>query len=737
MIYKDIPLKLCRKMMAVAAGSGEDFIRTLDEIFSNDLDMDFLVIGRLDNDGGHIRSTSLFIDHQHCENLTYSVEGTPCERMIKVGKPSVVPSSLKKHFPSHGVFYQDAECYFGMPLFSSTGQLEGLMAVLGRRKAKNPEVIQAVLKFFAARVAVEMDRRTLKEKLLAQRRRSQAILDAVPFPIFFKNEKGVYTGCNTDFERFIGLDRNKIIGQTVYGVSPEEFAAVYHEADQALFRQGGSQSYETAVRYADGSNREVLFQKAVFKNPDGVTGGIVGTMIDITARKEAEKVARYLSHFDPLTNLPNQVLFTDRINMKIAASHRVNKSFALFCLDLDHFKKINNAFGHLRGDQILQMFAKRLTAFLHENDTISRMGGDSFNLLIPDIDQESTAAQLAKRLLEVVSRPFTVDEQEVVINASLGISIYPHDGADAHTLLKNADTALQQAKEKGRNTLQFFASEMNTRAEERMLTEGQLRKALAKNEFVLHYQPQVDAATLKVIGIEALVRWQHPTRGLLFPANFISLAEETGLIIPLGEWVLRTACIQGRKWQDEGAPPWRIGVNLSPRQFQQPELYDSIRHILSETGFKPKHLSLEITESVIMKDVDHAIQTLARLKKIGVHISVDDFGTGYSSLSYLKHLPIDMLKIDRSFVMEIPASPDDMAIVTAVISMAHNLNIKVLAEGVQSDDQKTFLQASRCDELQGYFFSHPLDAEALQQMNEGAGCGEAAPIEITQCAFAR
>jgi predicted signal transduction protein with EAL and GGDEF domain len=383
------------------------------------------------------------------------------------------------------------------------------------------------------------------------------------------------------------------------------------------------------------------------------------------------------------------------------------------------------------------MFAKRLTAFLHENDTISRMGGDSFNLLIPDIDQESTAAQLAKRLLEVVSRPFTVDEQEVVINASLGISIYPHDGADAHTLLKNADTALQQAKEKGRNTLQFFAAEMNTRAEERMLTEGQLRKALAKNEFVLHYQPQVDAATLKVIGIEALVRWQHPTRGLLFPASFISLAEETGLIIPLGEWVLRTACIQGRKWQDEGAPPWRIGVNLSPRQFQQPELYDSIRHILSETGFKPKHLSLEITESVIMKDVDHAIQTLARLKKIGAHISVDDFGTGYSSLSYLKHLPIDMLKIDRSFVMEIPASPDDMAIVTAVISMAHNLNIKVLAEGVQSDDQKTFLQASRCDELQGYFFSHPLDAEALQQMNEGAGCGEAAPIEITQCAFAR
>jgi EAL domain-containing protein (putative c-di-GMP-specific phosphodiesterase class I) len=366
------------------------------------------------------------------------------------------------------------------------------------------------------------------------------------------------------------------------------------------------------------------------------------------------------------------------------------------------------------------------------------MGGDSFNLMMPDINQESTASQLAHRILEVVSQPFTIDEQEVVINASLGISIYPHDGADAHTLLKNADTALQQAKEKGRNTLQFFASEMNTRAEERLLTEGQLRKALSKDEFTLHYQPQIEAASLKVIGVEALVRWQHPTRGLLFPNHFISLAEETGLIIPLGEWVLRTACLQARKWQDAGIAPWRIGVNLSPRQFQQRDLYEMIHRILSETGLKPKYLSLEITEGVIMKDVDHAIETLARLKKIGVHISIDDFGTGYSSLSYLKHLPIDMLKIDRSFVMEIPASPDDMAIVTAVISMAHSLNIKVLAEGVQSGEQKTFLQASRCDELQGYFFSHPMEADALPKMNyKGAECSEIAPIWLDKWVSAR
>lgn len=736
MIPRGLPLELDCKIQAVAEEAGENFMRALGETFTNDLGMDFFIVGRLTEDGAHLRSTSLFIDHRPCDNLTYPLDRTPCERIVDRKEPCVFYPSIIRQFPSHRAFYREAECYFGVPLFSSRGQLQGLMAVMARKTAKNSDLVQGVLEFFAARVGVEMERQILEEKLSSQSRLSQTILDAIPSPIFFKDENGVYTGCNKAFEHFLGLDREKILGQTVYGVSPVEFAAVYHEADQALFRQGGDQSYETSVRYADGSRREVLFQKAVFKKPDGGMGGLVGTMIDITARKKAEKVAHYLSHFDPLTNLPNQVLFTDRINVEIAASHRLNKSFALFCLDLDHFKKINNAFGHPRGDLILQLFAKRLTAFLHENDTLSRMGGDSFNLLMPAIDRESTAAQVAQRLLEMVSRPFSINEQEVVINASLGISIYPHDGADAQTLLKNADTALQQAKEKGRNNFQFFASEMNTRAEERLFTEGQLRKALSNNEFALHYQPQVDAASLKVIGVEALVRWQHPTRGLLFPNHFISLAEETGLIIPLGEWVLRTACIQARKWQDAGIPPWRMGVNLSPRQFQQPDLYDTIHRILAETGLKPKYLSLEITEGVIMKDVDHAIQTLARLKKIGVHISIDDFGTGYSSLSYLKHLPIDMLKIDRSFVMEIPASPDDMAIVTAVISMAHNLHIKVLAEGVQSGEQKNFLQASRCDELQGYFFGHPLEADALGKRNcTGADYGENEPIWIHQLKY--
>jgi diguanylate cyclase (GGDEF)-like protein/PAS domain S-box-containing protein len=727
-----LPLHLLKAIQSVAKTTGEDFLRSLAEVFSDVLGMDFFFVGKTTDDPQNCTSAVLSMDGQSCDNVQYTVTQTPCEHVLRGAKPCSFPSSLKQQFPHGRSFYRrDAESYFGVPLFDSKGALLGLMATAARRPLGDTLALESVLNFFAARVGAELERLQIEEKLLAQRRFTQTILDAIPSPIFFKDGAGVYIGCNRAFESFIGLPREKILGETVYGIAPEDLANIYHDADQELLRRGGTQNYETSVRHANGDRREVLFQKAVFGNPDGSVGGLVGSMLDITERKKAEEVARYLSHFDPLTNLPNQVLFTDRLNMEIANSHRLNKRFAIFCLDLDHFKKINNAFGHARADHILRKFAKRLSAFLRQNDTVSRMGGDSFNLLLPDIDQENSSAKIAKRLLEILRQPFSIDDQEIFVNASLGISIYPHDGIDAQTLLKNADTALQLAKEKGRNTLRFFAPEMNARAEERMLTECQLRKALANNEFVLHYQPQVDAETLKMVGVEALVRWRHPSRGLLLPAHFIDLAEETGLIVPLGEWVLRTACAQGRAWRESGLSPLRIGVNLSPRQFQQADLYGTIHEILMETGLKPRHLSLEITEGVVMKDVDHAIQTLARLKQLGVHLSIDDFGTGYSSLSYLKNLPIDMLKIDRSFVMDIPSMPDDMAIVTAVITLAHNLNLKVLAEGVQNDAQKTFLQANRCDELQGYLFGHPVEAKEIRQLKcQSVECGNLAPLWI-------
>jgi diguanylate cyclase (GGDEF)-like protein/PAS domain S-box-containing protein len=550
-----------------------------------------------------------------------------------------------------------------------------------------------------------------KAEMLRQSWLLQTVINAIPAPIYYKDDAGIYLGCNEAFERFIGLSRDQIIGQSVYGVAPRDLADVYSEADQALFCRGGSQSYETSVVYADGSRREVLFYKAVFPRRDGRLGGLVGTMVDITERKDAEAKARYLAHFDPLTDLPNHVLFTDRINLAIAHAHRLDQRFTIFCLDLDHFKKINNAYGHPQGDKLLKKVGDRIFACLREDDTVARMGGDSFNLLLPQIGSEERAAKVAQKVLDSLKLPFDLDDRNIFVTASIGVALYPYDGQDASTLLKNADIALQRAKERGRNSHYFFDPAMNIRAEEQMALELQLRRAVEGNEFTLHFQPQVDTVSGRLIGAEALVRWCHPEMGLVMPDRFIPLAEQTGLIIQLGEWVLRSCCLQAREWQQAGQAPLRMAVNISPRQFQRPDLCREIDAILKETGLDPECLGIEVTESVIMQDVDHAIETLVRLKDLGVHLAIDDFGTGYSSLSYLKRFPIDLLKIDRSFIMDIPAIPDDIAIVSAVIAMAHQLNIKVLAEGVQSIEQRDFLLSHRCDELQGYLFARPLPAD--------------------------
>lgn len=718
MISSSPPHSLYRTVQKISEAAGQEFLHRLTQMFAENFKMDCFLVGRLSEDSEKINTLIVFDRNREVENVSYPLPGTPCETVCASREIQIYSKNLSRDFPLSFPFdFTAYESYCGIPLIDTRGNLLGLMAVLSRRPLSRQSSIEAMMRFFAARVAGELERLKTEETLLEQLRFSQTVLDAIPAPIFYKDEQGRYLGCNEAFEEFIGYPRKKIVGKTVFDVAPKDLAHVYQQADLDLLQRGGTQTYETAVVAADGECREVLFQKAVFSRKDGKTGGLVGTMLDITARKIAEREAEYLTHFDPLTNLPNQVLLIDRLNMEIANSYRQGKKLALLCIDLDHFKKVNNAFGHARGDEILQRFAKRMSAFLRENDTISRMGGDSFNLLIPDITHEGKVAQIAKRLLEAIRQPFLIENHEVFLHASIGIAIYPNDGNRAETLLKHADLALSQAKEKGRDHHQFFADEMNFRAEERIVTECQLRKALDRAEFTLHYQPQVDSRTMKICGVEALVRWQHPTKGLLLPNHFITLAEETGLIVPLGQWVLKAACRQAKAWQEMGLPPFRIAVNLSPKQFQQTDLYENIRQILLETGLEPTCLDLEITESAVMTNIDHAIQILTRLKSLGICLSIDDFGTGYSSLNYLKSLPIDTLKIDRSFVMEIPKAEDDMAIVSAVISMAHNLNLKVLAEGVQSIAQRDFLLSNHCDELQGYLFGRPLDATQFQNLD--------------------
>ncbi len=453
--------------------------------------------------------------------------------------------------------------------------------------------------------------------------------------------------------------------------------------------------------------------------PDGSLLAGVGTTQDITDRKNYEAQLEKLANHDALTGLANRNLLGDRMEQSIAHAHRAGLWIATMLLDLDRFKLINDSLGHAAGDALLQEVAKRLSQCVRPGDTVARLGGDEFMVVMADMASENDAAILVRNLLNVVMQPIMAAGHEVIITASIGVSVYPRDGEVSSILFQNADVAMYRAKELGRNGFQFYAPEMNTRMLERLELEYELRRALERGELELHYQPQVNLAHGHVVGAEALIRWNHPVAGRISPADFIPLAEETGLIVPIGEWIIDEACRQLKAWQNQGYPNITVAVNLSARQFQQENLADVVAQALRVNGVQAQYLELEVTESAIMVNPEKTIAILGDMKKIGVHISLDDFGTGYSSLNYLKRFPIDSLKIDQSFVRDITSDPDDAAIARMVIALAHSLKQKVIAEGVETEAQLKFLQQQRCDEMQGYFFSRPLPAEAFAALLQG------------------
>jgi diguanylate cyclase (GGDEF)-like protein len=430
-----------------------------------------------------------------------------------------------------------------------------------------------------------------------------------------------------------------------------------------------------------------------------------------TMESAALAMARQMAHsaeHDFLTGLPNRMLLNDRVGQAIALARRHTRKVAVLFLDLDGFKHINDSLGHPVGDKLLESVAKRLVDCIRGSDSVSRQGGDEFVVLLLDLEHAEDAAVTARRMLDAVALPHCIDQHDLHVTASIGVSVYPDDGLDADTLIKNADTAMYQAKENGRRSFQFFKPAMNVRAVERQFIEEGLRRALERRELVLHYQPKVNLMTGAIAGAEALLRWTHPTRGPIAPADFIPVAEECGLILPIGAWVLREACAQTRTWMDAGLPVMSMAVNVSAMEFRDKNFLDGLFAILRETGLDPRFLELELTESVLMKRAEFTASILQTLRKRGVQVAVDDFGTGYSSLSYLRKFPVDALKIDQSFVRQISTSGDDTTIVKAVIGMARSLKLRVIAEGVETLEEVAFLRAYRCEEAQGYYFSRPV-----------------------------
>jgi diguanylate cyclase (GGDEF)-like protein len=488
---------------------------------------------------------------------------------------------------------------------------------------------------------------------------------------------------------------------------------------------GKTYNIDHRILLPNGGEKVVHAEAEISRDENGLPIWMAGIMQDITERKQAEAQIYNLAYFDSLTGLPNRLLFKEHLAHALAHAFRTKRVAAILFLDLDRFKYINDTLGHSIGDKLLQGVAERLLVCVRRSDvvgrdeggdidsSVARLGGDEFTVLLSDISSAQDAARVSQRIINAVAQPFNLDNHEVIITTSIGISLFPNDGNDIVTLIKNADTAMYHAKDLGRNNFQFYTQSMNSTTLERLALENHLRKALERKEFILYYQPQFDVLTERIIGVEALVRWKHRELGMVSPAEFIPLAEETGLIIQIDEWVMHTACEQMKRWQEEGLPDITMSVNLSGQHFIRENLLETVSGIIKETGLDPRFLELELTESVVMKNAKETVSTLRSLKDMGLHIAIDDFGTGYSSLSYLKRFPLDTLKIDRSFVQEITTDSDSAAITKAIIAMGHSLKLRVLAEGVETEEQLAFLRDHGCHALQGFLFSKPIPCDEL------------------------
>ncbi len=549
-----------------------------------------------------------------------------------------------------------------------------------------------------------------------------AIVRAMPDMIFLLHRDGTFLDYKNGYGTKPFVGPGEFLGRTIAEILPAEVAGILVPAIGRALDQGELQSTHYQLPMADGIHH---YEARIA--PSGADA-VVAVVRDITSLKLNEEKIRRLAYFDPLTGMPNRLHFIERVDRELLRARRENRQLALLFLDLDGFKRINDTLGHSTGDFLLQSVAERLKEKLRASDIVeragpdefslhfARLGGDEFTIVLPDIEDVTVVTLIAQRVQAMLNLPFNIGGKAITITASIGIAVFPEDGGDAATLLKHADTAMYHAKDEGRNNWQMYSRTLTSKAMARLSVENDLRKGLERNEFHLVYQPQVLAQNGKIVGMEALIRWQHPGRSLVLPAEFIPVAEESGLIVPMGTWVIQAACRQLREWQRSGVTTPRVAVNLSARQLRAPGFIDSVAVIIAETGVSADLLELELTESILMDPDTHRIDELHRLRALGVHFSIDDFGTGYSSMAYVKRLPIGSLKIDQSFVRGLPDSTNDAGITTAIMAMARSLELDVIAEGVETSAQRAFLRKVQCPKLQGFLFSPPVPAEKMEQL---------------------
>lgn len=550
-------------------------------------------------------------------------------------------------------------------------------------------------------------------ELMATHQRLASMFADSPLAIIARDRNHIVTDWNPAAEKMFGWSAAEAIGHPLPFV-PKDKQREYENFNARLKKGEPIPQLELVREKRDGAPIHINLSLALQLDQSGELESYLAFITDITERKAAEKRIEFLAYHDPLTELPNRLLLKDRFDQAVAHAQRAGLRVGLLFIDLDRFKTINDTLGHDTGDALLKEIAKRVTSCVRGTDTVSRQGGDEFLIVLSDLNHPDDACPILLKLIDRLQEPFYSESQEIGTSASMGISIFPDDGADFETLLKKADIAMYQAKDAGRNTYRFFDEAMNLEAVEHQFIFGRLRRALERDEFVLHYQPKIDLASGAITGAEALLRWNHPELGMVPPNRFIPVAEESGLINPIGEWALHEACRQAKLWNSPGRPALSIAVNVSAVQFRRGDIENSITRALTATGLDARLLELELTESILIQNAESVLASVKRIKLMGVKISIDDFGTGYSSLSYLKRFDIDKLKIDQSFVRDLATDPDDAAIVRAIIQMARSLNLRTIAEGVETVEMLELLRTFQCDEAQGYYFARPMPAESME-----------------------